>query len=250
MSDRHLHQSGIIHRDLAARNIMATPGDGMSGNHKDCMDCGGLAFMNAQITEIGFPALDAASKDAAKMTIKIKPEKTQDTDLSNVGFPALDAGAKDAMTQKKWLPANFRISIDGLGDACKRVNKIDAFTWKQGMAPGDGGGAGKNNADYDPQKQDGEIGGIVISLPETEGKGFDAWNESSLTTRKAGGTQNESSLTTRKAGEKPINGILEYLSGDGSVLYTFDLEDISVSKVTKQGGTEQIHLAVERMELK
>src|SRR5687768_9401445 len=34
------------------------------------------SFTNALITEIGFPALDAASKDAAKMTLKFSPETT------------------------------------------------------------------------------------------------------------------------------------------------------------------------------
>lgn len=34
-------------------------------------------FVNALITQIGFPALDAAGKDAAKLTIKFSPEYTR-----------------------------------------------------------------------------------------------------------------------------------------------------------------------------
>src|SRR5688572_5884613 len=36
-----------------------------------------LKFSNALISEIGFPALDAASKEAAKMTLKFSPEFTE-----------------------------------------------------------------------------------------------------------------------------------------------------------------------------
>src|SRR5687768_13133554 len=34
-------------------------------------------FTNALISEIGFPALDASSKDAARMTLKLAPETTR-----------------------------------------------------------------------------------------------------------------------------------------------------------------------------
>jgi hypothetical protein len=37
----------------------------------------GIGTMQALITQIGLPALDAASKDAAKMTVKFAPEYTR-----------------------------------------------------------------------------------------------------------------------------------------------------------------------------
>src|SRR5262245_5535175 len=36
-----------------------------------------MTFTNAIIQEIGFPALDAASKDAAKLTLVLEPEHTR-----------------------------------------------------------------------------------------------------------------------------------------------------------------------------
>jgi hypothetical protein len=36
-----------------------------------------LDFVNALITEVGFPALDAASKAACRMTVKFAPEYTR-----------------------------------------------------------------------------------------------------------------------------------------------------------------------------
>ena len=43
----------------------------------DQKEVGRLDFFHALITEVGFPALDAASKDAAKMTVKFAPEYTR-----------------------------------------------------------------------------------------------------------------------------------------------------------------------------
>src|SRR5215216_2045558 len=65
-----------------------------------------LSFHNALITEIGFPALDASSKDTAKMSIKITPEYTRRQ--ANSGASLL----KDRLgrtSQKQWLASNFRL---------------------------------------------------------------------------------------------------------------------------------------------
>src|SRR4051812_48730780 len=87
-----------------------------------------LTFTNALITEIGFPALDAGSKDAAKMSIKVSPEYTRMT-TSTGGASVAGKYKNDQAVQKKWLPSNFRLKIDGLD--CTRVNKIEAITVKQ-----------------------------------------------------------------------------------------------------------------------
>ena len=75
------------------------------------------------LTGVTIPALDASSKDAAKLTIKIAPEYTRlakgsaKTVKSTVG------------RQLEWTTANFKLDIDGL-DATK-VLGIDAFTVTQ-----------------------------------------------------------------------------------------------------------------------
>jgi len=82
-----------------------------------------LTFYNGLITEVGMPALDAASKDAAKMTIKFAPEYTRFS--ASVGGGATISGkyASDAKIQKKWLPANFRLKIEGLEVPCVKVTR-------------------------------------------------------------------------------------------------------------------------------
>jgi phage tail-like protein len=83
-----------------------------------------LDFTNALITETTIPALDAASKDAAYLTLKLTPESTRPTKPSGT---LSSVGGK----QKQWLASNFRLELGKL-DATK-VSKIDSFTVKQTM---------------------------------------------------------------------------------------------------------------------
>ena len=97
-----------------------------------------LEFTNAVIQEVVFPALDAASKDAARITITIQPEATQvkaATDAGGAATPSI--GAKP---QKRWLPSNFRLTIPGLD--CTRVNKIEAIDIITAGAPRPAEGVG------------------------------------------------------------------------------------------------------------
>ncbi len=83
-------------------------------------------FTNALITEISFPKLDGASKDAAHLTVKFAPEQ-----LTFVKGSGKDVDVGVSAKQKKFLPSNFRLTIDGLD--CKKVSKVEAFTIKQGI---------------------------------------------------------------------------------------------------------------------
>jgi hypothetical protein len=80
-----------------------------------------LDFFNALITEVGFPALDAGSKDAGKMSIKFTPETTR--------FKGGGSGKLPGATVPKthhFKVSNFRLAIEGLD--CTHVTKIDAIT--------------------------------------------------------------------------------------------------------------------------
>jgi hypothetical protein len=111
-----------------------------------------LSFSQALITEIGFPALDGASKDAAKMTIKFSPTRFELNDSSEnpkipVTFPKI---------QKLWFTNNFRLRIDGLEEACKHVTHIDPIIIILKRV-------GKTN--------------LVITLPIGYSKSFYDWHE-------------------------------------------------------------------------
>jgi hypothetical protein len=80
-------------------------------------------FFRALISEVTVPAADGASKDPAFLTVKLLPELIRAK--AGSGTKSKISAAK----AKAWLPANFKLEIDGLD--CTKVNKVDAFTFKQ-----------------------------------------------------------------------------------------------------------------------
>jgi len=86
-------------------------------------------FTNAMIKELTFPKLDATDKNAAYMSIAIAVEDI----VFKKGEGAKLQQNQGMNTQKQWTSCNFRFSLDGFEQACKRVTKIDAFTIKQNV---------------------------------------------------------------------------------------------------------------------
>lgn len=171
-----------------------------------------LEFVEALITEVGMPALDAASKDAAKMTLKFKPEMTQ----RKVGSGAkLSLAAPKATAQKLWLPSNFRLTIDGMGDATKKVNKIEALVIKQKVTENAVG----EEADFQQEPTSVEIPNLVITLAEADSQAFYDWHENFV-------------IKGNNADDKEKTGKLEYLSTDlKTVLFTIEFANIGIFKV-------------------
>lgn len=113
-------------------------------------------FSDALITEIGFPAMDASSKDPAYMTLKFAPERTEDKPASG----KLSSGSKQQ--QKLWLPSNFRLEIKGLPTG--KVSKIDALTIKQTAVTDDIG----ETRDYQKEPGKLEYPNLVFTIPEVD----------------------------------------------------------------------------------
>ena len=86
-------------------------------------------FVRAFLSEVTVSAADAASKEPGFLTVKLQPETLRTKKGS--GEPAKAAVAAKA---KAWLPANFKLEIDGLD--CKKVSKIDALTFRQKLTEG------------------------------------------------------------------------------------------------------------------
>lgn len=84
-----------------------------------------LEFVGGLITEVTFPAVDAASKDLALLTIVISPESTE----FKPGGGELSVQLQTK--QKKWLASNFRLTVGDL--PTQRVNKVEALTVKQAV---------------------------------------------------------------------------------------------------------------------
>ena len=113
--------AGTLRRQAPRRNGAVTTAD---FNHKATSR---RRFSEALITEVGFPTLDGASKEAAYLTVKFAPGSIREE----------KAGGEDVrgtlgQKQKNWQVSNFAFRLDGLPTG--RVWKIEAFTVKQGIA--------------------------------------------------------------------------------------------------------------------
>jgi hypothetical protein len=172
-----------------------------------------LDFYNALISEIGFPALDASSKDPCKITLKMKPEYTR----YKAGTGGKISGGTytvDQAKQKQWLTSNFRIRIDGTD--CTRVNKIEALTVKQKNVANPVG----EMRDYEQEPANLEIPNLVLTVPESHAKEFFDWHQAFV-------IQGQNGQSSEKG------GTLEYLSSDlTTTLFTITFVNLGVFKIS------------------
>jgi len=85
-----------------------------------------VTFTNAVVTEIGFPALDGASKDAFQLTVRIAAESVERQRGSGASVTGSVKGVKQA------LVSNFRVSLDGLN--LDRVARVGPLTLRRRLA--------------------------------------------------------------------------------------------------------------------
>jgi phage tail-like protein len=85
-----------------------------------------IDFMNALITTVTCPTLDGSSKENAYFDIEWEAE-----DIRHTVGGGEDIKGDYGIKQKTWLPSMFKFDLAGLTDACRRIAKIDSFSWKQ-----------------------------------------------------------------------------------------------------------------------
>jgi hypothetical protein len=132
------------------------------GNVKTEMD-----VFHGLISGIGFPALDASSKNAATLTVKISPEFTR----LKKGSGKLPAATKAGKT-KKWLSANFSLTIAGLD--CTRVSRIEALT----LAAADTGNTSGKTRDLGLATTALAVPNLIVTLSEASAQSFFDWHDS------------------------------------------------------------------------
>ena len=84
-----------------------------------------VEFFNGLITEVIFPAADAASKIPVFLQVKITPEM-----IRSNRFYSGKTYSQPMQKQKNWLASNYRFNINGLEAATARTSKISAPTIK------------------------------------------------------------------------------------------------------------------------
>jgi len=175
-----------------------------------------LTWYHGLISEVGLPACDAGSKDAAKMTVKLSPETTRTTTQAGGGKSVAGAFPVNSVVQKKWLPSNFRIRIDSLEEPCTKVNKIEAITVKQKNVENAVG----EMRDYEKEPANLEIPNLVITVPESHADPFYKWHEDFVIKGNAG-----------DGAEK--NGALEFLTPNlQEVLFVLTFGHLGIFKMT------------------
>lgn len=169
-------------------------------------------FIQALVTEIGMPALDAASKDAAKMSVKFSPETTRRVEGSGAQLPS------PRQKFPAWNAANFRLRIDGLEEPCARVNKIEALVFKQKLNPPPSG----DTRDYEQEATSVEIPNLVITFPESHAKPFYDWLEDFV-------------VKGNNGDDREKGGTLEYLTPNlNEALFALTFHNLGIFKLTAE----------------
>jgi hypothetical protein len=183
-----------------------------------------MQWFNALISEVAFPACDAASKSTAKMTIKITPEYTR--------FLAEKAGAaytayKGQVLQKRWIPANFRLQIAGCQTACSRVNKIEAITVKTVIDTKAVGAV----REYQTAPSHLDVPNLTVTTSEATAAEFYQWHEDFV-------------IKGNNGDDKERGGTLDYITPDfREALFTLTFRHLGIFKLAPdkvEAGSENI----------
>lgn len=161
-------------------------------------------FSRAVITEVGFPALDAASKDVAKMTIKFQPELTRRSATTGSLVPPGPNVRND-----KWLVSNFKLTLNDVNT--KFVTSIDSLNIKWDFATQETDiGASR------PQLVKIDIPNLKLRVVESQSKDFFLWHED-FVIKGNNGPDNEK------------RGSLSFLSSDlKTELFRLDLSGVGI----------------------
>lgn len=155
----------------------------------------GRDFSDAVVTELGFPALAAASNDAARLTMTLRPQ--------SVRASAARKPPKGLLAAKRpWQVSDFRLKIGGLEAACGRASRIGALSLRR--TPG--------------SPVNVEAPDLVATFAEADVEPFSVWIEDFVI--KGHNTQ-----------DRERTGTLEYLSPEGVVLFALKLDGLGVYKV-------------------
>jgi hypothetical protein len=151
-------------------------------------------FFDALIEEVTIPTLDASSKDALFMKMKLRPER-----INIVTGDEARIQGQDRRSQKLWHASSFRLQL-GRYDVSK-VNKIDSFTIKQGVKPLTSGRTNQSSfAELEPTKIEFPDLKIHMSM-QYAGEILD-WYKKVV-------------IEGRRESEFETDGTIEFLSPDG-----------------------------------
>lgn len=176
-----------------------------------------IEFDQALITELTFPALDAASTAAVYFTLALQPAATR-ISTASIGIQVPAFGLANQPPSTRLLAANFRLKIAGLEAPCKWLNGVDAIIVNQA--------SGVLN-----------VPNVTFTLPESQGMAFYDWFKDFV-------------LTGHNADQYERTGTLELFDRKMQTSYfTLTLSQIGICGIRKErkasGAAVTEHLRVE-----
>jgi len=173
-----------------------------------------LTFHQALVSEIGFPAVNARSKDREWLTIKVEPESTSMAPATG----KLDVSRFSR--GKRWLASDFRLTIDGVscgnvidGIHCAAGTSIQDFSFKQKAVENDVAEQRIN----EKAPANVEMPNLVMTLPEAKAGDFLKWQQQK---------PDKNGMPVEK------NGMLEYLTPDlATTIFQLDFRSLGIFKI-------------------
>ncbi len=203
-----------LEASLVKRDYVRKSGAVVASNF-DLRETSRIDFYNAVVAELGFPALDASSKDAARVTCRITPEYTRVKVTPRGGSTV--GGSQDRSKQRKWHRSDFRYRDDNLNpEDCARVSQIEAITIKQTVQPFKVG----ELRDYQVEPTLIEYPNLVLTVPESHSETFWKWYDDFVVKGKCSQDQEHTAM-------------IEYLTPNlKDVLLTLNFQGLGVFKMT------------------
>lgn len=173
---------------------------------------GRLEWNTGLLTAISFPALDALSKDKGSIAIKITPESTRHFSGDKITVKSVPI----AVAQKAWLCSSFRLKIDGLEEACKRVSRIGPISITSTTVKDYVG----NARDYQVESGRVSLSDLIITLPESYAKNLYDWFQDFV-------------IKGNSGADREKNGALEFMGPNMTTLFTLDFSHLGIYKMTE-----------------
>lgn len=169
-------------------------------------------FYQSLIGEIGFPALDATSKETCKFNVKIVPEWSE-TKYSG-GTQSVRPVPIDQSKQKLWVASNFRLAIDGMD--CKRTTKVDAIVIKQNIIDNTIG----ERLIFEREPSQIDFPNVSFTINEIDAEPWYKWYDDFV-------------VKGKSTPQHEKNGSLDFLTSNLSqTLFSLDFENLGIIKLT------------------
>jgi hypothetical protein len=184
----------------------ATPVDGSISAESHHQEVSHLTFSKATITEIQFPALDAASKTGLVITVTLQPQSTSRTFCANAVFPGS-------------VPlCNFKVEIPSL--ECDRVHRVSVLVFRQNAtAPAIGA---QRDPGFVAQQYSPIVPNLVLTFPSADVATYQTWFESFVLKGNCGANQEK-------------QGSLRYLNARLEELFSINFSHLGIVRLGQEG---------------